>query len=226
MSGLYAINLLACGMVVDGRKGVWMAGWVVRGRRCYAATVGVSRIYWWACPIKPDPSGNLIVNKAEIQTNNTGSSSMGGRVNLEWCGIPTVDLQGNTWTQPTDLDVCRLLMESLNAHENAHFVDHYFLTPTRVLDKQNPASIRTVRTAPAARCQRLTEAAMEARPGQARFEHRPDHARLNRASHVRWAHTALRSGWPCVGGGEKKSAQSCVQLVSYLTAWAGGWAAR
>lgn len=103
---LYAINLLACGMVVDGRMGVWMAGWVVRGRRCYTPTVGVSRIYWWACPIKPDPSGNLIVNKAEIQTNNTGSSSMGGPVGLEWCGIPTVDLQGNRQTQPTDLDVC------------------------------------------------------------------------------------------------------------------------
>lgn len=34
-------------------------------------------------PINSDPSGNLIVNKAEIQTNNTGSSSMGGRVGPE-----------------------------------------------------------------------------------------------------------------------------------------------
>lgn len=39
--GLYAIDLLACG------KGVWVAGRVVRGRRCYTATVGVSRICWW-----------------------------------------------------------------------------------------------------------------------------------------------------------------------------------
>lgn len=45
-TGLYAINLLACRMVVDGRMGVWMAGWVVRGRLCYAATVGVSRTCW------------------------------------------------------------------------------------------------------------------------------------------------------------------------------------
>lgn len=45
-------------------------------------------------PINTDPSGNLIVNKAEIQTNNTGSSSMGGRVGLEWCGMSSVALQG------------------------------------------------------------------------------------------------------------------------------------
>lgn len=79
---------------VDEWRGVWMAGWVVRGRLCYTAMVGVSRILLVGCPINPDPSGNLIVNKAEIQTNITGSSSMGGRVDLEWCGISTVDLQG------------------------------------------------------------------------------------------------------------------------------------
>ena len=58
-------------------------------------------------PISPDPSGNLIVNKAEIQTNNTGSSSMDGRVDLEWCGISPVKLQGNREAQ-IDLDVCRM----------------------------------------------------------------------------------------------------------------------
>lgn len=76
--------------------GVWMAGRMVRGRLCYMADGGRLPHLLVESPISPDPSGNLIVNKAEIQTNNTGSSSMGGRLDLEWCGNPAVDLQGNS----------------------------------------------------------------------------------------------------------------------------------
>ena len=75
--------------------GVWMAGWVVRGRLCYTGDGGRLPHLLVGSPINSDPSGNLIVNKAEIQTNNTGSSSMGGHFDLEWCGISPVDLQGN-----------------------------------------------------------------------------------------------------------------------------------
>ena len=65
---------------------------MVRGRLCYIQGRWVRHLVVES-PINPDPSGNLIVNKAEIQTNNTGSSSMEGRVDLEWCGISPVDLQ-------------------------------------------------------------------------------------------------------------------------------------
>lgn len=97
---LYAINLLACGVVVVGGGG-WTNG-CVDGRADGSRTTvlhgdgGRLPHLLVESPISPDPSGNLIVNKAEIQTNNTGSSSMGGRDDLEWCGIPAVDVQGNS----------------------------------------------------------------------------------------------------------------------------------
>lgn len=101
-----------------GGMGGWMDGWMDGWMGVYcregwfaddcATRAGDGWVYpaLWAVesPIKPDPSGNLIVNKAEIQTNNTGSTSMGGHYDLEWCGISTVDLQGSRQTQ-IDLDL-------------------------------------------------------------------------------------------------------------------------
>lgn len=63
--------------------GVWTAGGYGSRTTVQQGRLGVyPALLVVESPINTDPSGNLIVNKAEIQTNNTGSSSMDGRVGL------------------------------------------------------------------------------------------------------------------------------------------------